>query len=97
MAATAIAQDELTLLAPSPLTVIFEYTVGADGSPRNINMIRCEDSTTREEVKDALTEKQKQIGVRIIVQRKRGSGKDAGKKLYEFLLFDRTRHQYLIR
>lgn len=80
MVATAVTQDDLTLLAPSHLTVIFEYAVGPDGSPRDIKVIRCEDSATRQAVKNALTEKQKQIGASIIAHPRRPLAKISRQK-----------------
>ena len=76
------------------LTVVFEYTVGPNGSRQNVKMVMCQDVLTKQMLPNALTEKEKQLGARLIAHRKSPNPKDAGQKRYEFLLFDPDTHQY---
>jgi hypothetical protein len=58
------------LVAAPYLTIVFEYTVGPDGSRKNLHVFRVEDPQTRQELKTALTEKELDWGFRLVAQRK---------------------------
>jgi len=78
------------------ITVIFAFTMAADGSRRDISVFRCEDPMDRAEVKNALTEKDKRAGIALIAQRKHPIPKEeVGKTKYDFILFDNHTRSYL--
>jgi hypothetical protein len=83
------------VLAGPYVTVIFEYTVGPDGSRRNLHVVRVEDPPTHQELKGALTKEELARGVGLVAQRKPPSAKQAGQKLYEINLFDMRTRQYI--
>src|ERR1700736_4545284 len=82
------------LFAAPYLTIVFEYTVGPDGSRRDLHVFRVEDPRTHQELKSALTKKELELGVSIVAKRKPPSLKEAGKKLYEIELFDMATDRY---
>lgn len=84
----------LLLASTRLLTVVFEYTVGPDGSRQNLKMVMCQDVLTKQMIPNALTEKEKKLGATLVAHRKPPNIKDAGQKRYEFLLFDPDTRQY---
>jgi hypothetical protein len=91
---TVLILSASVLLAAPYLTVLFEFTVGPDGSRQNLHIVRVEVPATHQEVKNALTEKERQVGISLIAQRKPLSPKDAGRKLYNIELFDTATRRY---
>src|ERR1700736_5182679 len=83
------------LFAAPYLTIVFEYTVGPDGSRRNLHVFRVEDPRTHQELKSALTQKELELGVSLVAKRKPPSQKNAGQKLYEINLFDLATRRYI--
>jgi len=92
--AILLLSASLSLAGPY-VTVMFEYTVGPDGSRRGLHVARVEDPRTHRELKGALTQKELQHGIDMVAQRKVPSAKDAGQKLYEINLFDMGTRQYI--
>lgn len=82
------------LVAAPYLTIVFEDTVGPDGSRKNLHVFRVEDPQTHQELKTALTKKELDLGLQLIAQRKPPGASKAGQKLYEIELFDLAAHRY---
>ena len=95
VAIIALVLNASVLLAAPYLTVVFEYTVGTDGSRENLHVFRVENPQTRQELKSALTKKELDFGVQLIAQRKPPGSSKAGQKLYEIELFDLGPRHYL--
>jgi len=57
--------------------------------------VKIEEPLTHRDLTHALTQKEQQLGIEKIRQRKALSPKDAGKKWYEVALFDLATHRYI--
>jgi hypothetical protein len=76
--------------------VIFEFDVASDDSISHVHVLRCERFKGHAEVKNVLTDREKQVGVKIVS--KQPSAPDPilrGKKGYSALAFDLRVRKYL--
>ena len=77
------------------VSLIFEYSVGSDGTRQNIRMVKIEEPVSHRDLSSLLTAAEKARGIQKISKRKRLSTKEAGHKLYEVALFDLRTHRYI--
>jgi len=78
------------------IIVIFEFDVASDDSISHVHVFSCERFKGHTEIKNALTDREKRDGVRII-SRQRSAPEPAlrGKKGYSALAFDLRVRKYL--
>jgi hypothetical protein len=77
------------------VSLIFEYTVTADGSRQNIRIVKIEQPVTHKDLSSALTQTEKLRGIRKVSKRPRLKAKEAGHKLYEVAVFDLRNRKYV--